>query len=116
MARRLPTSLLLLVALATQASAHAILLSSTPAAKRMMKGPDIAVELKFNSRIDAKRSRLALVSSDGGENPLSIGPQPSPEIITSTAKGLKTGAYLLRWQVLASDGHITRGEIPFSVQ
>jgi len=29
--------------------------------------------------------------------------------------GLAAGAYRLRWQVLASDGHITRGEIPFTV-
>jgi methionine-rich copper-binding protein CopC len=28
---------------------------------------------------------------------------------------LAAGAYRLRWQVLASDGHITRGEIPFTV-
>jgi methionine-rich copper-binding protein CopC len=28
---------------------------------------------------------------------------------------LLPGEYRLRWQVLASDGHITRGEIPFAV-
>jgi methionine-rich copper-binding protein CopC len=25
------------------------------------------------------------------------------------------GAYVLRWQVLAVDGHITRGDVPFTV-
>jgi methionine-rich copper-binding protein CopC len=28
---------------------------------------------------------------------------------------LLPGEYRLRWQVLASDGHITRGEISFAV-
>jgi len=30
--------------------------------------------------------------------------------------GLVRGAYKLRWQVLAADGHITRGEISFEVK
>jgi methionine-rich copper-binding protein CopC len=29
--------------------------------------------------------------------------------------GLGSGAYRLRWQVLAVEGHITRGDIPFTV-
>jgi methionine-rich copper-binding protein CopC len=29
---------------------------------------------------------------------------------------LSAGGYTIRWQALASDGHITRGEIPFVVQ
>ena len=34
----------------------------------------------------------------------------------ATAKSLKPGAYSIRWQVLAPDGHISRGEIPFTVK
>jgi methionine-rich copper-binding protein CopC len=29
---------------------------------------------------------------------------------------LSPGAYSVRWQVLAVDGHITRGEVPFTVR
>jgi len=28
---------------------------------------------------------------------------------------LAPGAHVLRWQVLAIDGHITRGDVPFTV-
>jgi methionine-rich copper-binding protein CopC len=35
--------------------------------------------------------------------------------LTSQAQALNPGEYRIRWQVLASDGHITRGEIPFQV-
>jgi len=38
------------------------------------------------------------------------------DILSATANDLKPGEYQLRWQVLAVDGHITRGEIPFTVR
>ena len=116
MARRSLIAISLLILFACAADAHAILTSSLPGPKQVIKGPEVAVKLTFNSRIDAKRSRLILVRPDRSENPLTIGDQPSPEVLTSAAKDLKSGAYVLRWQVLAHDGHISRGEIPFSVQ
>jgi methionine-rich copper-binding protein CopC len=33
----------------------------------------------------------------------------------STAADLAPGQYTLRWQALALDGHITRGDLPFTV-
>src|SRR5271157_3961949 len=96
--------------------AHAILLSSTPASKSVVDGPDLTVSLKYNSRIDAKRSRLILVSPSGEEQTLVMSTQSPSEVLEAPAKGLKSGAYILRWQVLAVDGHITRGEVPFNVR
>ncbi len=117
-ARRLgvPVILALLACFAPLIQAHAILLSSTPAAKSVVDGPDLTVSLKYNSRIDAKRSRLILISPTGEEQTLTIATQSPSEVLEAPAKGLKSGAYILRWQVLAVDGHITRGEIPFSVR
>jgi len=102
--------------LATVAIAHAILLSSTPAAKQVVRGPDVPVMLRFNLRIDGKRSRITLVSSDGAQSALPIQDQKSADVLNAEAKGVKPGSYVLRWQVLANDGHITRGEVPFQVQ
>src|SRR5208283_2871713 len=96
--------------------AHAVLLSSTPAANSVVSGPDLTVSLKYNSRIDVKRSRLILVDPGGAEQTLVIASQSPSDVLEAPAKGLKSGAYILRWQVLAVDGHITRGEIPFSVR
>jgi len=109
---------LLLVAFALSsnlASAHAILVESLPAANSTVAGPSIPIKLRFNVRIDAKRSRLELVGPDKTSTLLSA-TQPSPDTLQATAVGLKAGAYALRWQVLAADGHITRGEIPFNVK
>jgi methionine-rich copper-binding protein CopC len=96
--------------------AHAILLESTPAKNATVVGPSLSVELLFNCRIDGKRSRLTLVLPNQALRPLAIQPQSSPDKLNAQEKGFEPGTYRLRWQVLASDGHITRGEIPFLIR
>jgi methionine-rich copper-binding protein CopC len=101
---------------ASAAYGHAIVLSATPGLHETIKGPDVPVRIRFNSRIDSKRSRLTLLAPDGKQTALGIVEASSGDSLISEAKGLKSGAYVLRWQVLAIDGHITRGEVPFRVQ
>ena len=91
-----------------------MLLESNPAAHATVSGSSVTVKLRFNVRIDVKRSRVALVLPDSSQK-LMIVNQPTPDVLESQATGLANGHYSLRWQVLASDGHITKGEIPFSV-
>ena len=100
---------------ATPALAHAIVIDSTPASGGVVTGPDLTIELRFNSRIDHRRSRLILYLADGSARPLSQAPDVAPDVVAARAVGLAPGAYRLRWQVLAVDGHITRGDIPFKV-
>jgi methionine-rich copper-binding protein CopC len=100
---------------ATSGFAHAVLLESSPALKSSVSGPDVPLKLRFNVRSDAARSRLTLVDANGKMQPLEIHGQDGPDTLSAQAKGLRPGVYRLRWQVLASDGHITRGEIPFTV-
>jgi methionine-rich copper-binding protein CopC len=97
------------------ALAHAHLLSSTPTTNATVHGPDIAIELRFNSRVDGHHSSLTLVMGDGRAQPLSIGNQSAENNLNAHVT-LKPGSYTLRWQALAPDGHITRGEIPFTVR
>jgi methionine-rich copper-binding protein CopC len=97
------------------AVAHAVLLESNPPPKGTVAGPDLPIKLRFNVRIDASRSRLTLVRPDGSVQPLVISKPASADTLSAQASHLPAGDYRLRWQVLASDGHITRGEIPFTV-
>ncbi len=106
----------MLVMAAPAVLAHAILVEASPAAGSTVGGPDLAVRLRFNSRIDGARSRLILVQPDKQQRPLTLGEQPGPALLTAKVTGLAPGAYRLRWQVLAADGHITRGEVPFRVK
>jgi copper resistance protein C len=97
------------------ADAHAVLMESSPALKSSVSGPDVPIKLRFNVRIDGLRSRLTLIHPDGSAQALEISKQTPADTLSAEATGLAAGAYRLRWQVLASDGHITRGEIPFTV-
>jgi len=94
---------------------HAILKETRPVANSKVVGPDVPIMLKYNVRIDAKLSKLQLLNPDTSVSELTIEAQSSPDTLNSKATGLKPGAYRIRWQVLAPDGHITRGEIPFTV-
>jgi methionine-rich copper-binding protein CopC len=98
-------------------SAHAVLVESTPAANSTVSGPDIAFKLRFNVRVDHGRSRLTLMPAKGGTlQQLTIGDEKAPDVLVAKAAGISQGSYVLRWQVLAVDGHITRGDVPFNVR
>ncbi len=96
------------------AEAHAILISSTPSIQGTAVTGTIAFKIKYNSRIDHHRSRLTLSVDAGAKSTLAINPGSPVDEIDASAT-LRPGHYSLRWQVLAVDGHITRGDIPFTV-
>ena len=96
-------------------AAHAVLVDATPASGSTISGPDVDFKLHFNLRIDRARSRLTLVLPDGKAIALTIADQDPPDLLVSRATGLGPGSYRMRWQVLAVDGHITRGELLFHV-
>lgn len=97
------------------ALAHAHLVASTPAANATVHGPDVAIDLKFNSRVEIKGSTITLVVAGGLTQPLALDSH-SNNVNLDTHAHLKPGSYTLRWQALSTDGHITRGEIPFTVR
>ena len=53
--------------------------------------------------------------SDGQQHDLAI-EQPTHDSLTSRAADLSPGFYVIRWQILAEDGHITRGEVTFQAK
>ena len=98
-----------------RALAHAVLVNSTPQKNSEVSGPDLTIQLKYNSRVDGSHSALSLLKPDGKVERISGLTQPMPDVVSAAAHGLAKGAYVLRWQVLSSDGHITRGEVSFRV-
>jgi methionine-rich copper-binding protein CopC len=96
------------------ALAHAILVDSDPPALGKVAAGHVALRLRYNSRVDGRRSRLLLVRPDKSQAVLAIGPQSAENVLESEAE-LTPGDYTVRWQVLAVDGHITRGDLPFTV-
>ncbi len=113
--------LLSLVAVrAPRAFAHAVLQRSSPAANASVSGAGMAslpIILTFNSRIDAGHSTLSLMAAPGAKPiVLTVDKKAEPNVLRSVAAGLKPGHYQLQWQVVASDGHISRGVVPFDVR
>jgi hypothetical protein len=98
------------------ASAHAVLVESQPGVNSTVSGPEIAVLLKYSSRVDLEHSTLTLLDPDGKVQKVSIEGEPKPGVLSAKLTGLIKGAYVLRWQVLATDGHVTRGKVPFQVK
>lgn len=99
---------------AAPAQAHAILLDSQPAPRATVPPGRATISLKFNSKVDHARSRIAL-RANGAETALPIDPASAADSMATMAT-LSPGDYVVRWQVLAVDGHITRGDVPFTVQ
>lgn len=97
------------------ALAHAIILDATPQVGAVVHGTSVDIRLRFNSRIDHARSRLSLIDAGGATSVIAITPDTAPDVIVASATIAGPGTYRLRWQVLALDGHITRGDIPFTV-
>ena len=96
------------------ANAHAILEDSTPPARGKVPSGRVVLSLRYNSRGDAARSRLTLIRPDHTRVDLPLDPGGPPDHL-GAAVTLTPGAYTVRWQVLAIDGHITRGDLPFTV-
>jgi copper resistance protein C len=109
------TALLGLMLVPAGASAHAILVASTPAAGASVASGRVDMTFRYNSRIDRARSRLTLTDPDHSASILRIIPTGQADTLQTSAELAEPGAYVVRWQVLAIDGHITRGDVPFTV-
>ena len=99
----------------TGAMAHAILEQSRPPAGGSVPAGKVDMSFIYNSRIDRDRSPLTITSPDQKQAVMQLDPDGPPNVIDTSAELNKPGAYVVRWQVLAVDGHITRGDVPFTV-
>ena len=99
----------------TGVMAHAILEQSQPAAGGSVRSGRVEMSFSYNSRIDRDRSRFNLTRPDHTQTVLRISQAGPPNVIITSTELTMPGRYVVRWQVLAIDGHITRGDVPFTV-
>ena len=97
------------------ALAHAIVIESKPKAGTETPAGPLEIELRYNSRIDAKHSTLSLIDEHKAATAVALDATDEPDRLIAHLAAIKPGQYRLRWQVLALDGHITRGDVPFTV-
>lgn len=103
------------LAAAPVAFAHAVLVRSSPGDHSVVHTDSLDIVLQYNSRIDAARSTVSLTDAGGKQVFLQLQRSANPGELEASVHNLKNGDYRVHWQVLASDGHITRGEVNFSV-
>ncbi len=107
--------LLALVLLAPEAAwAHAILIQSQPVAGSSIAPGQSELVLRYNSRIDHARSRLTLEGTNA-RMVLPLEDGSAPDALAAKTE-LTPGDYTVHWQVLAVDGHMTRGDVRFTVR
>src|SRR5207253_1263085 len=104
--------------LATPASAHALVLSSDPAAGAVLVAAPSQVLVTFTEAPDPKLSSLQLLDSSGAT--VKTGPAQTvpghPTELVLPLPSLPQGAYTVAWRTVSRvDGHVTGGSFSFGI-
>lgn len=107
-------------AIATPASAHDQLISSTPAADERLATPPESITMTFSGELlvlDASLTgAVVLVVDASGEDWVAGDVTVDGRTVTAPlAPGMPVAGYQVRWQVVSEDGHPIAGVIPFTV-
>jgi methionine-rich copper-binding protein CopC len=102
--------------LGTPASAHSVLLSSTPAANAAIAAAPAQAVLQFNEPLEPGFTELVVLGPDGGSH-WEGGP---PSIVDGKVSApLRTlgpaGGYTIRYRVISADGHPVSGTVLFTL-
>ncbi|NQE64309.1 copper homeostasis periplasmic binding protein CopC [Caulobacter sp. RHG1] len=102
---------------AGQASAHAKLVSSNPAATATVAAPK-TITLTFNEKLAPAFSTFELAMADGMKVPVKTTVSKDRKSITGAPQGkLMPGGYKITWRAAAGeDGHRMDGVVPFTVK
>ena len=100
------------------ASAHAIVLESSPAPGAVLAQAPAQITLRFNSKLERRFARLTLATGNQPPAPVTpAGEDPATaDRLVIPVHSLAPGDYVLRYRVLAVDGHITEGALRFTVE
>ena len=108
-----------IVARPVPAAAHAIVLESSPVHDATLARSPERVLLRFNSKIEKRLTRVTLAAGQSVPVPAPIATagadaEASDRLVIPLGP-LPPGVYVLRYKVLAVDGHITEGALRFRV-
>jgi copper transport protein len=99
-----------------QLHAHAVLLSSTPAASSNVAVAPSEIRLVFSERPERAFTHIALFAPGGASVALdSVVVGPGNSAAARIVGPLVAGEYLVVWRTVARDGHALRGDFVFSI-
>jgi copper resistance protein C len=99
-----------------EALAHAKLVSASPAANQTVRPPPTSLTLKFSESIEIKFVQVKLSDASGTTvktGSVTQDPVDRAVLIVPLAASLPEGQYTVSWQVVAADGHKTKGTYHF---
>ncbi len=102
----------LFAALASSASAHSPLVSSTPSNNSALTERPTEIQLVFKKSVKLIQLHLISEQMDQKLRPETIADDTSH---TVSLPELASGTYAAKWRAMAKDGHVMKGEINFSV-
>ena len=110
-------AVLLVVAAASPAFAHAILNETTPTAGQVLERSPNAVTLRFNESVEVALGAIRVYDSKG--NRLEVGSPSHPDgqqsqVRVSVPK-LGNDSYVVTWRVISADSHPVSGAFTFQV-
>ncbi|MEE9544195.1 MAG: copper resistance CopC family protein [Rhodospirillales bacterium] len=100
---------------ASSVHAHAVVIETSMKEMPVRPGQATEVEIRFNSAVEAKLSRIFLIDIGGKELALKISAGSSPDRLVVELPALPAGAYIFRYRVLAADGHFTDNALRFRI-
>jgi hypothetical protein len=110
------SGLLLLVNAGGAALAHAKLVSSSPAANQAVTPAPTSLTLKFSESIEVRFAQVTLSDASGTAvktGAVTQDPDDRAMLIVPLAAPLAAGQYTVSWQIVAADGHKTKGTYHF---
>jgi copper transport protein len=108
-------ALVVLVSVPSLASAHAVLVTSSPRWGAVLGASPRTITLSYSEDVVPRFARVAIVTPRG-EN-LAGTPEVSGSQVVVPVRAGPTGSYTVRWQMVASDdGHVTQGAYSFGVR
>lgn len=115
MTRALAAVVLVALALPAAASAHATLVSTSPADGAVLAHAPRAVVARFDDAVRVGH-RTAAVANDTGDSILAGSPRAQGRTLRIPLRaGLGDGDYSVRWSIVSADGHAEVGVLAFAV-
>ncbi|HMK15006.1 MAG TPA: copper resistance CopC family protein [Burkholderiales bacterium] len=102
----------------TSCWAHAIVIESNPREGAVLKQAPDRVQLRFNVKIEKALTRITLTKDNKQVVvlPKTDFNQGAPDRLEVPLPPLEPGNYIMRYSVLAADGHATQGVLRFSIE
>lgn len=105
------------LALPAAASAHAVLVKTTPTASVVVNSPPPVVLLKYSEAVEPRFAAVSVTDAAGNQQ-IAGPPRRSaddPTTLVVPLKRVAQGWYLVYWRVISADGHPVRGAFTFAV-